>query len=232
MLLGYVRVSTAEQAFDNRTSMQEQERVIRGFAMAEGVSPYDLQIYSDPGVSAAIALKDRPAGSKIWADAKRGDVIVASKLDRLFRDALDAQTCYKEFKQRGVDLILYDMGTTPITRDGMSKFFFIMLSAFADLERNRIHERMAEGKRAKRQNGGHIGGYAPYGYRKIGEGRDARLEENPQEQEILALILEKSRKGRRGIISALDERGFKTRAGTRFSYQQVKRILAAEMRAQ
>ena len=44
MLLGYTRVSTLDQAADNRTSLDEQERVIRGIAMVRGVDKMDVTI--------------------------------------------------------------------------------------------------------------------------------------------------------------------------------------------
>ena len=53
MLLGYCRVSTQDQAADNRTSLAEQERIIRGIAMVKGVDKMDVTLYSDPGVSGA-----------------------------------------------------------------------------------------------------------------------------------------------------------------------------------
>jgi len=231
MLLGYTRVSTLEQALDDRTSLDVQRRVIQGLGMSKGVGAYDLQIFSDPGVSASIPLKDRPEGGKLWAAAEKGDIIIASKLDRLFRDALDAQTCYKEFKKRGIDLILYDMGVEPVTRDGMSKFFFTMLSAFADLERNRINERMAEGKRAKKEKGGHIGGQAPFGYKIVGSGRDAVLEPVEQEQEALAVMRENRHLKLGGIRRVLRSRGLTTRTGKTFQYVQLQRIMAREARS-
>ena len=49
MFLIYTRVSTLEQAEDNRTSLGEQERICRGIAMAKGVDKLDIAVYSDPG---------------------------------------------------------------------------------------------------------------------------------------------------------------------------------------
>lgn len=228
MLFGYVRVSTLEQARDDRTSLQEQERVIRGLAMSMGIGQYDLQIYSDAGVSAAIPLVERPAGRDMLRAAKPGDVIVASKLDRMFRDALDAQRTYKRLKMDGIDLILYDMGLDPVTKDGMSKFFFTMLSAFADLERCRIAERMADGRRAKRERGGHIGGQAPYGFEKIGEGRAAIVKPVPAEQEVIKFVASLPSKMRLvDIKKALDNSGHKPRSGKdEWQFMTVKRIAA------
>lgn len=225
MMLGYVRCSTAEQAAPGTTTLQEQERTIRGMAMAMGIGAFELSIYADPAISGAMPLSMRPEGGKLFADAKKGDLVVASKLDRLFRDALDAQSVYRDFQKRGIDLILYDMGMEPVTRDGMSKFFFTMLSAFADLERSRIAERMMDGKRAKKEKGGHIGGVAPYGYRIVGSGREARLEACEDEQVILDIVNRNRDKSKAGIARILRSRGITARSGANFRSIQIERLL-------
>ena len=226
MILGYCRVSTTEQAADNRTSMNEQERVIRGIAMVRGVDKMDVTIYSDPGISGAVPLRFRPEGKKLLADMKAGDCVVASKLDRMFRAASDALACAEQMKELGVALILVDMGADPVTGNGMAKCFFTMAAAFAELERNTIAERMSSGKAAKRARGGHTGGEAPYGIRIVGHGRDARIEMDEREQEIVALVARLRKRGE--SLSTIQRRltrdGFKTRTGKDFQIVQVARI--------
>ena len=39
MLLGYARVSTGEQAAEDKSSLETQEKIIRGYAMAKGFKP-------------------------------------------------------------------------------------------------------------------------------------------------------------------------------------------------
>ena len=228
MMLGYCRVSTSEQAADDRSSLQEQERVIRAFAMLKGIGAYDLSIYIDAGVSGAIRLKDRPEGGRLLVDAKRNDIIIASKLDRIFRNALDAQMVYEELKERGVDLILYEMGTESVIKDSMSKCFFIVMSAFANLDKDRIRERMLEGKRNKQAKGGHVGGEARYGFRIVGQGREARLEMDPEEQKVVSLVNSLAlTHDQKSIIRQLEERNIKTRTGKSFVPIQIDRILQA-----
>ena len=97
--------------------------------------------------------------------------IIPAKLDRLFRDALDALEKLKDLKTKGVSLILVDMGLTPVTDNGVAKMFFTMLAGFAELERDRIRTRTADGRKCKRDKGGHIGGTAPFGYEIVGMGK-------------------------------------------------------------
>lgn len=226
MILGYCRVSTTEQAADGTTSLQEQDRVIRGYAMTKGIGAYDLQIYVDAGVSGSIALRNRPAGEELLEAARPGDIVVAAKLDRIFRNSLDALWTYNEFKKKGIHLVLFDMGTTPITDDGgLSKVFFSIMSAFADHERERIRERVLDGKRAKKAKGGHIGGHTPFGWRVVGQGREARLEPNEDERKIIQEIVALRGKPVSLVVREVNAKGLRTRSGKPFHYSQIERVL-------
>ena len=48
------------------------------------------EIVIEEGVSGSIPVEERPAGGALFARLERGDMVIAAKLDRLFRSALDA----------------------------------------------------------------------------------------------------------------------------------------------
>ena len=229
MLLIYARVSTTEQAAENRTSIAEQERIGRGFAMAKGFRQFDVSIYSDPGISASIPLRNRPAGGEMLKVAKEGDVIFASKLDRMFRSASDALNMVEIFKERGIDLVLFDLGSEPVNSSGVGQFFFTVIAAVAQLERTMIKERCVNGKKAKIVKGGHVGGLPPYGYRIVGKGRNAQLEPVETEQQVIAKV--RAYLSERAEISVgetcrrLAEEGAAARNGKPFFKMQVLRIM-------
>lgn len=227
MFLIYTRVSTLEQAEDNRTSLAEQERICRGVAMARGVDKMDVSVYSDPGQSGAAPLKFRPDGKKLMDDMRPRDVVCAAKLDRMFRSAGDALQTIDVFRQAGVSLILPEMGLEPVTDNGPGKLFFGILSLVADFERTMINERMSNGKAAKKARGGHTGGEAPYGLRIIGHGRDARIEVNEQERQVADLIVRLRKHGESWsrIQKRLAKDGHKTRTGRDFQIVQLRRIV-------
>jgi len=227
MILAYSRVSTDEQAADGTTSLQEQERKIRALAQMRGVDPFEVIAYTDAGVSGSIPLLERPAGAKMLSEAAAGDVICASKLDRVFRSASDALVTVERLAERKISLILLDFGTDPVNQNGIAKLFFTMLSAFAEFERGRIAERMTDGRRCKRERNGHTGGSPPYGYRVVGSGREARLEEVPEEQEV---IREAARMRSAGIkpavvVKELHAKGYRTRKGSEFTITQIQRAV-------
>src|SRR5882757_9209046 len=234
MLLGYVRVSTADQCKDGRSSLQTQTDIIEGLARARGVDKYDVQIYEDAGVSGATKLKMRPAGERLLQDMKAGDVVVASKLDRMFRSASDAIDMFEELKARGVDLILYDISHEPVS-SGVGKLIMTILAAVGDMERVRIKERTAEGRRAKKAKGGAVG-EVPFGYRKEGEGRTAIMVPHEAEQRAEARIYELGSDRRlsyRSIGNQLANEGMLSRGGKPYSPSVIRKlVLGREAQAQ
>lgn len=222
----YSRVSTTEQAADGTTSIEEQIRKGRAIAQLRSAGPYDTATYEDRGVSGSIPLAQRPAGKDLITTVQKGDVVVAAKLDRLFRSATDALSTADDLKSRGVDLILIDMGSEPVTQNGTAKLFFGMLSLVAEFERDRINERTNDGRRAKRQNGGHVGGSAPYGFSVEGKGKTARLVSNEAEQKTIARVVELSQKWSPAmVVRQLKQEGYETRDGWPFEFIQIRRIV-------
>jgi putative DNA-invertase from lambdoid prophage Rac len=226
MILGYVRCSMADQCKDDRSSMQTQNDIIEGFARTRGVDKYGVQIFTDAGVSGAVKLAFRPAGADLLAAMAPGDTVIASKLDRMFRSASDALNMLELFKAKGVHLVLFDMGHDPVTGDGTARLLFIILAAVADMERGRIKERTAEGRKAKKAKGGAVG-KVPFGFKKVGEGRAHTLVPNPREQEAAALMRSMYQAGATevGIIRNLAGLDYLSRAGTPYSRSLVRKVV-------
>lgn len=228
MILGYARVSTQAQAAEDKTSLADQENKVRGYAMSQGVDKFGIQIYVDAGVSGAIPLDRRDAGRKLLADVRPGDTIVAAKLDRLFRSAVDALTTAERWQKEGIKLVLYDISSEPVYDSPVAKMFFNILAAVANFERERIGERIAQGRAGKKARGGHVGGSAPYGYRITGSRETSKLVVNPDEMRIASTI--KSMFVRNSMPIAdltrkINDLGYKTRTGQPWQYVQVQRVL-------
>lgn len=233
MILAYCRVSSQEQAAEGTTSLAEQERKCKAIADLNNAGPYDFLVYQDIGISGGTPLAERPEGKRLLADIKKGDTLVAAKMDRLFRSASDALNTADLFRKQGIHLVLTDMGTDPVTGNGVAKMFFGMLALVAEFERERIAERMADGKRGKRERSGHAGGPAPFGHSIVGSGRDSRLVSAPDEQRIIQRIIELdealdtnlSRRMFR-IRKALAKEKLTARNGKPWQTVQIERIIA------
>lgn len=194
----YVRVSTARQASEGE-SLDVQRRQIDGYLAMHG---WTLdRAFVEEGVSGAKPLAERPEGERLLATLRPGDTLVAAKLDRVFRSALDALQMTEELRRRGVSLHLIDLGGD-VSGNGLSKLFLTIAAAFAEAERDRIRERVQSTKADQRQRGRFLGGRRPFGY-AVGE--DGALHEDPAEQAAIrkAKRLRKSGKSLRAIAETL-----------------------------
>ncbi len=229
MILGYIRCSTADQVKEDRSSLQTQTDIIEGFARTRGIDKWGVQIFTDAGVSGAVRLASRPAGADLLAAMVPGDTVVASKLDRMFRSASDALNMFDEFKKRGVHLVLFDMGTESVLDSAIAKLIVTILAAVAEMERVRIKERTAEGRKAKKAKGGPVG-EVPFGYRKVGEGRSATLEMDDRETAAASKMrsLYQTGCGLTQIVNILASDGYTSRAGKPFTPMAIRRVVMRE----
>lgn len=225
MFLIYSRVSTVEQADPNGSSLVEQNRKGKAIAHLRNAQTFDIATYEDAGVSGSIALENRPNGAQMLKDAQKGDCIISTKMDRLFRSAIDALQTAEDLKERGIDLILIDMGVEPVTSNGVGKMFFGVLALLAEFERERILERTADGRKAKLKKSGHCGGPPPFGFSVKGKGKEAMLVPNEAEQEMLVDI-------RRiwhehtpaSACREVNARGYRCRSGAEWHIGQLQRV--------
>lgn len=107
--VGYIRVSTGKQD----CSMEVQEERIQQYCKADGLEL--VEILREPAVSAAnVKLAKRPVGSQVATGTFLSHTparhIVALKLDRLFRNAVDALTHVEEWEKAGIHFHLVDFG--------------------------------------------------------------------------------------------------------------------------
>lgn len=202
-VFGYARVSTNAQA-DEGQSLGAQERQVQGWCMMRDLPLTDMLV--ERGVSGCVHIADRPEGGRLMAMAKRGDIIVASKLDRLFRSALDALQVMALLQKRGIELVLLDLGNEPIS-NGLSKLFLTIAAAFAEAERDRIRERVAGVKKDQRERGRYLGGKVPFGFRV---GPDGGMVEVEEEQAAIARAVAARKDGTplRAICATMAAEGF------------------------
>jgi putative DNA-invertase from lambdoid prophage Rac len=212
-IFGYCRVSTEKQA--NGESLDVQRRQVEGYAMMRG---FDLaEVVVEEGISGSVPVADRPAAGPLFAKLSKGDILIAPKLDRLFRSALDALNVVGDMKKRGVAVHLIDLGGE--VTDGMSKLFLTIAAAFAEAERDRITERIRQPKADRKARGGYLGGIRPFGWRP---GDDGELIPVAGEQEAIIEIkrLRAEAKPLRAIAEAVRAQGHK------ISHEGVARVLA------
>ena len=203
----YTRVSTQEQA-DSNISLDEQQHRI---AARCAENRWTLErVYIDAGISGSTPLARRPEGAKLLAAVRPGDVVLAAKLDRMFRNALDALQTIQTFKRQRISLWLLDLGDVC---NGANELIVTVLAAVAQHERGLISERIRDAKTNLRRNNKHQGGGRPFGWRfgeANGHGRACELIPDPEEQAAIDEIIAMRAQGRSlmAIRDAMRARGF------------------------
>src|SRR6266852_3791327 len=104
------------------------------------------------------ATTDRPGLVAALDYLRAGDTLAVWKLDRLGRSVKDVLTIADDLHARGIGVrILTGKLSGSYSPTGEGKFFFTMMAAFAELERDIIHERTMAGlaaAKAQGRNGG------------------------------------------------------------------------------
>ena len=220
--VGYIRVSTDEQAQDG-FSLGAQREAITAFAKSQG---YELvTIIEDAGVSGAKDPLTRPGFAQVMDLAAQGafGVLLVWKFDRLARSLSYAVTTAQTLRER-YNVTLRSV-TEPIeTETPMGQMLFSIFASMAAMEREGIKERTLLGKEAKAKQGGFTGGKVPYGYERDKEGN---LIPSPTEAPVVQQIFAWRRegKGARAIATLLNKQGIPTRSGKHWIWQTVDGIL-------
>ena len=195
---------------DSGISLDEQRTQIECRCREKG---WDLRdIFVDAGVSGSTPLGKRPEGTKLLTSVAAGDIVVAARMDRCFRSALDALQTIAEFKRRKIGLWLLHLGND-CSGNGISELIMTVLAAVAQFERGLISERIKDAKRNLRRAGRHQGGGRPFGWRfgeANGHGRARGLIPDPEEQAAIADIIAMRSDGKSlmAIRDAMRARGF------------------------
>jgi site-specific DNA recombinase len=167
----YCRVSTEEQR--ERQSILTQRDFGDRYTELHKLPIW--RVYPDDGVSGTVPLEQRPEGSQVLKDARLGkfDQLLIYKLDRLGRETRLILNAVADLEKLGVRV--RSMTEEFDTASATGRLMLTMLSGFATHEREVIRERSVAGTQRLAQSGAWLGGIVPYGYRKVGEKRDARL---------------------------------------------------------
>ena len=161
--------------------MDAQEERIRLYCQTYGLEL--VEVIRERAVTGKLKLNKRPEGKRIAELTAAGVChIVALKLDRLFRNAVDALNHVEQWEQAGISLHLVDMGGQSVnTGSSMGKMLITMLAGFAEFERNMIAERTTAALSYKKAHG-EAYNHAPYGY----DVQDGMLIENASEARTIA----------------------------------------------
>jgi DNA invertase Pin-like site-specific DNA recombinase len=133
-----------------RVSTDAQDAQLQHDALTEAACG---RIYTEK-VSTRTAASQRQGLAAALDYLRPGDTLVVWKLDRLGRSVKEVLTIADNLHARGVGVtILTGKLSGSYTPHGEGKFFFTMMAAFAELERDIIYERTMAGLKAARAQG-------------------------------------------------------------------------------
>jgi site-specific DNA recombinase len=162
----YARVSSEDQ--QERKTIENQIEFAAKYCDLHQLNV--MESYKDDGITGTIPLEMREAGRRVLEDAKarKYDLLLIYRLDRLGRSARIILNAVYELKQYGVKIRSM---TEPFdTGDPNGRFLLTILAGVTDLERETILERMWYGANRAARAGKWLGGIVPFGYRVNDEG--------------------------------------------------------------
>jgi DNA invertase Pin-like site-specific DNA recombinase len=138
-LIGLARVSTDAQD----AQLQQDALALAGCG----------RVYVEK-ISTRKTTAERPGLSAALDYLRRGDTLCVWKLDRLGRSVKEVLTIADDLHARGIGVkILTGKLSGSYSPAGEGKFFFTMMAALAELERDIIHERTMAGLAAAKAQG-------------------------------------------------------------------------------
>ena len=161
----YTRVSTEQGLEQDFNSLDAQREACEAYIKSQAHEGWRLirDHYDDGGFSGGST--DRPALQKLLIDvqARRIDVIVVYKVDRLTRSLADFAKLVETFDAHGVSFVSVTQSFNTTT--SMGRLTLNVLLSFAQFERAVTGERIRDKISASKKKGMWMGGVVPLGYR-------------------------------------------------------------------
>ena len=212
----YLRVSTELQV--DRDSLSNQRRRLEDYARSKGL-PYNL--FCDAGLSARDT--DRPEFQRMMSSLDGYQAVVVTALDRISRNLKDLLEILDTLDK--ADVALVSLTQQLDTNTSMGRFFVHQLGSIGQLEREMTAERVADAMRTRARRKLWNGGPIPYGFQH--DKKRKTIVPDEQESEVVRTMyrLYEETGTYRGTVHTLNSQGYRTRTGSFWPTQTVKRIL-------
>lgn len=189
----YTRQSVSSD--DGLSSCQVQFQACESFVRSQRSVGWILlpERFDDEGFSGATT--ERPALQRLLAlvRARKVDLVVIHRLDRLSRSVLGCATLLDQFRKFGIRLAIV---TAPeLGHHAHDGFLMNILASFAEFERELIAARIGESRARLKARGRRVAGAVPFGY--DADPRSKQLVPNVGESAVVKWLFEQAAAGRR-----------------------------------
>ena len=151
-VMGYLRVSTADQA-DSGAGLAAQREAIQRECSHRG---WELvNVYQDVASGKSLNGRAQLRAALAELHASNAEVLMSSKLDRLSRSAVDFGNLLDLARREGWKVVVLDLGVDTSTSVG--ELIAGVLVQVAQFERRRLSERTSEALRQKQKAGVRLG---------------------------------------------------------------------------
>jgi site-specific DNA recombinase len=214
----WVRVSTEDQA--QGESPDHHER--RGRMYAESKGWEVVRVYDLCGVSGKTVM-EHPETRAMLEDVATGRIkgLIFSKIARLARNTRELLEFAEYFESHRADLV--SLAESIDTSTPAGRFFYTLIAAMAQWEREEIADRVKASVVVRAKMGKSLGGAAPFGYRWDNNRLVADPAEAPVRRHLFELFAEHKRL--KTTAALLNKAGYRTRNGSLFSDSTVRRLL-------
>jgi len=214
----WIRVSTKlQQSSDSPEHHLQKAKMYVELKDWEIVEEYHLEAVSGKSVIS------HHEAQRMLRDIQSGHIegLIFSKISRLARNVKELLEFSDHFQKYNADLI--SLGESIDTSSPSGRFFYTIISAMSQWERENIVERINSSVEVRAKMG-KVMGAIPFGYKRKGK-EDMEIDEHeaPIRKMMYSLFLEHKRFGT--VANILNDKGYRTKRNKLFAGTTIKRLL-------
>ena len=218
-IAAYCRVSTDKE--DQLNSLEAQKKFFLEYTDRTGDNL--VKLYADEGISGT-KIKNRKEFMQMMSDAEHGmfEMVIVKDISRFARNTVDLLQNIRRLKSLGIETQFI---TSNMTSMGNSEFVLTIFGALAQEESANTSKRVKFGKKINAEKG-RVPNFV-YGYDKV-DGDYFKLVINTKESDVIKKIFNwyvSEGFGAAKISNMLNELGYRTKRGYKWSQNAICRIL-------